>query len=73
MHRGYVGVFQNWCFWVWSPAGSQAVDWFVWLISALGLSWLPLPCFGSVLGGSQPLIRFAHPLEVSGVGAPLGF
>ena len=56
MCRGYVGVFQNWCFWLWSPAGSQAIDWVVWLISTLDFSWLPIPCFGSVHGGSQPLI-----------------
>ena len=62
MCRGYVGVFQNQCFWLWSPAGSQAIDQVVWLISALDFGWLPIPCFGSVLGGSQPLIRFlAHP------------
>ena len=47
---------------MWSPAGSQAVDWYVWQIWALGLGWLPIPHFGSVHGGSQPLIRFrAHP------------
>ena len=50
------------CFWVWSPAGSQAVDWVVWPISALGLGWLPIPRFGSVPRGSQPLIQLrAHP------------
>ena len=74
MCRGYVGVFQNWCFWVWSPAGSQAIDLVVWRIPALGLDWLPIPHFGSVRGGSQPLIRLRkHPPEVSGVGAQPGF
>ena len=44
------------------PAGSQAVDPVVWLISGLGLDWLPIPHFGSVRGGSQPLIWLrAHP------------
>ena len=64
MSRGYVGVFQNQCFWLWSPAGSQAVDRVVWLISALDVGWLPIPCFGSggVGGRRQPLIRLlAHP------------
>ena len=62
MCRGYIGVFQNQCFWLWLPAGSQAIDRVVWPISALDFGWLPIPCFGSVLGGSQPLIRFlAHP------------
>ena len=62
MYRGYVGVFQNQCFWLWSPAGSQAVDRVVWPISALDFDWLPIPCFGSVCGGSQPLIQLrAHP------------
>ena len=32
------------------------------LISTLVLVWLPIPCFGSVHGGSQPLIRLhSHP------------
>ena len=65
MRRGYVAVFQNQWFWLWSPAGSQAVDQVVWLISALDFGWLRIPCFGSVRrggGGSLPLIRFhAHP------------
>ena len=62
VHRGYIGVFQNQCFWLWSPAGSQAVDQVVWLISALDFGCLPIPCFGSVRGGSQPLIWLrAHP------------
>ena len=62
MHRGYVGVFQNQCFWLWSPAGSQAIDRVVWQISVLDFSWLLIPCFGSVRGGSQPLIQLrAHP------------
>ena len=62
MRRGYVGVFQNQCFWLWSPAGSQAVDQVVWPISTLDFGWLPIPHFGSVLRGSQPLIRLrAHP------------
>ena len=42
---------------MWWPAGSQAVDRFVWQISALGLGWLPIPRFGSVRAGNQPLIR----------------
>ena len=47
---------------MWWPAGSQAIDPVVWQISALDFSWLPIPCFGSVHGGSQPLIRLrAHP------------
>ena len=47
---------------MWSPVGSQAVDRVVWPISAGGLGWLPIPRFGSVQGGSQPLIRLrAHP------------
>ena len=62
MHRGYVGVFQNRCFWVWSSAGSQANDRVVWPISAWDLGWLQIPCFGSVHRGSQPLIQLcAHP------------
>ena len=62
MCRSQVGVFQNPCFWVWSPAGSHAVDWVVWPISALVLDWLLIPQFGSVHGGSQPLIRLHnHP------------
>ena len=49
-------------FWPWSPAGSQAVDRVVWPISSLDFGWLLIPCFGSVCGGSQPLIRLgAHP------------
>ena len=61
MRRGYVGVFQNQCFRLWSPAGSQAIDRVVWPISALDFGWLRIPCFGSVCGGSQPLIRLrAH-------------
>ena len=59
---------------MWWPAGSQAVDRFVWQISALGLGWLPIPRFGSVRAGTQPLIRLRkHPPEVSGVGAQPGF
>ena len=62
MCRGYVGDFQKQCFWLWSPAGSQAVDPVVWPISALGLGWLLIPHFGSVHGGSQPLIPLrTHP------------
>ena len=62
MHRGYLGAFPNECFWLWSPAGSQAVDLVVCPISALDLGWLPIPCFESVRGGSQLLIRLrAHP------------
>ena len=62
MRRDYVGLFQNQCFWLWWPAGIQAVDRVVWPISALDFSWLPIPCFGSVCRGSQPLIRLrAHP------------
>ena len=76
MHRGYVGVFHNCCFWVWSPAGRQAIDGVLWLISALGLGWLPIPRFWSVHWGSQPLIRLRttrgfrcrHPAGVLGVG-----
>ena len=58
MRRGQVGVFQTQCFWVWSPAGSQAIDGVVRPISALDFRWLWIPWFGSVHGGSQPLIRF---------------
>ena len=57
MHRDWVGAFQNWCFWVWLPVGSQTVDGVVWPILALGLDWLPIPRFGSVHGGIQTLIR----------------
>ena len=57
-----MGVFQNQCFWLWSPVGSQAVDRVVWPISALDFGWLLIPCFGSVRGGSQPLNGLrAHP------------
>ena len=62
MRRGYLGVFQNQCFWLWSPAGSQAVDRVLWPFSTLDFGWLPIPCFGSVCWGSQPLIWLrAHP------------
>ena len=62
VRRGYIGVFQNQCFWLWSPAGSQAIVRVVWPISALDFGWLMIPCFGSVGGGSQPLIRLRnHP------------
>ena len=45
-----------------SPAGSQTFDQVVWPISALDFGWLWIPCFGSVHGGSQPLIQLrAHP------------
>ena len=61
---------------MWSPAGSQAVYGVVWQISALGLCWLLIPFFGSVCvgGRQQPATDLlAHPREVSGVGAQLGF
>ena len=62
MCRGLVSVFQNRCFWVWLPTGSQALDQVLWWILALGLGWLLIPCFGSVSWGSQPLIRLrSHP------------
>ena len=62
MRRGYVGVFQNLCVSQWSPASSQAIDWVLWQISVLSLGWLPIPHFGSVCSGNQPLIRLrAHP------------
>ena len=56
VRRGYVGVFQNQCFWLWLAAGSQAVDGVVWPISTWDLGWLPIPRFGSVNWGSQALI-----------------
>ena len=61
--QGLRRSFQNQCFfWLWSPAGSQAYDRVVWPISALDFGWLPIPPFGSVRGGSQPLIQLrAHP------------
>ena len=49
---------------MWSPAHSQAVDRVVWSISTLDFGCLSIPSFGSVHGGSQPLIRLrlrAHP------------
>ena len=47
---------------MWSLTSSQAIDRVVWPISALDFSWLPIPCFGSVPGGSQPLIwLLVHP------------
>ena len=65
MRRGYAGVFQNQCFWLWSLAGRQAVDRVVSPFSTLDFGWLPIPPaprFGSVRRGSQPLIRLrAHP------------
>ena len=49
-------------FWVWSSAGSQAVDRVVCLISTWDLGWLLIPSFGSVHPGSQPLIQLRpHP------------
>ena len=59
VRSGWVGVFQNRCFWVWSPAGSQAVDWVVGLIVSLGLG----------CAADHPLTDLvAHPPGVSGVG-----
>ena len=59
--QGQVGVFQNWCFWVCSSAGSPAVDWVVWPISGLGLGWLPILSFGCVHGGQPATDLVAHP------------
>ena len=62
MHRGYVGIFQKWCFGVWLLARSQAIDRFVWLISAFGLGWLPITHFGSGAQAAGLLTRaHAHP------------
>ena len=63
MHRGYVGVFHNCCFWVWSPAGSQAVDRGVCGQSPLWawVGWRS-PALGLCAGVRQPLIRLrTHP------------
>ena len=72
MRRGQVGVFQYLCFWVWWPAGSQAIDPGVWQISALDLGWLLIPALGLCAG--QPAIDpVVHQHEVSGVDAQPGF
>ena len=72
MHRGYGGVFQIWCFWVWSHTVSQGVDRVAQPIAALGLG-----CAADLLlwvctrwqPATDPV---AHPLEVSGVGTQPG-
>ena len=64
---GYVGVVQSPVLQVWSPVDIQVIDWVAW----------PIPCFGPVHQGSQPLIPVGThlsfmcgcPLRVSDVGA----